>query len=213
MHSHAANRTPRPQQVERSSQSRTKPDNLNDGIRASPICQLLNTLIQTGTVLFEIPRLGTQRPSQFESRGDRVDRKEMLGLVLQGVDQRAESDGSAADEHDRLLRDLLRGTSFEGVVGSEPSRGEDVGHEHEVLLVDALRGLHDGSVCMGDADLLVKRCHSVRMQKQGTDIDEFEMPYILSLSTIQMVTSKEGVLVASRREALLAVEALATDTS
>ena len=67
----------------------------------------------------------------------------MLRLVLQRIDQCTEPNWPAADEDNRLLGDLLLSGVLECIPRREVASREDIRHEDEVLLVDALRGFND----------------------------------------------------------------------
>jgi hypothetical protein len=77
----------------------------------------------------------------------------MLGLVLEGVDQGAETDRTQPDYGDDALNDLLSGGILERVECGKVACWEDVAHQDEVFVFDS-RGRFDYcSVCVWDSDL------------------------------------------------------------
>ena len=150
----AADDAPRPDEIVGGPQGRTQADDLDDGVCAAAVARLLDALQHALLIRHEVQRLGAELLGQLEPALDAVDGEEMLGLVLQGRDDGAQPHGAAADDHDGRLGRRHGLQHAEGILGAEETRREDVGHEHQGLVVDLGWCLDRGAVGEGDPGVL-----------------------------------------------------------
>lgn len=181
VHAETADIAPRAHEIKARPQRVAMAHALNDGIRAPAVRQLLHARDQALLVLLVVPGLGTEGLCLGEARVDAVDGQHDLRLVLEGVDERAQPDGPAADQHHDRLADGGGVEAAERIGGREVARGEDVGHQHEQLLVHAGGRFHRRGV--GE-----RHAQEVR------------------LPAVEARRAEEEAARAARREAVLAVE-------
>jgi hypothetical protein len=162
MNADATDETKRSHHVKGGPQGGTEPDHFNDHVGATAACHLVYPGQHALPVFGKVQRLGTQAPGQLEAAVDAVDRKEVLGLMLQRRDHRTQADGPASYHDSCGLGGLLRAKGGEGVLGAEEARREDVGHQDERVIADAAGRLEHSPVGEGHAHVVCLRTIQAR---------------------------------------------------
>ena len=116
------------------SQSRTEADHFNDNIGPSSVRYLLNPLQDVFMAVCNIEWLSSQALRGSETTLNGIDRKKVLGLVLECRNDGAEPDRPATDDDGRGFGGVLCSQPGEPPLRAKEPSGKHVGHENEGVI-------------------------------------------------------------------------------
>jgi hypothetical protein len=78
----------------------------------------------------------------------------ILGLIVQGIDERTKPNRPATNEHDSDISKLRVFQACKSIAGRKVTSREDISHEAKLQLVDLVRGMQDGTVSQWHSHIL-----------------------------------------------------------
>jgi hypothetical protein len=132
-----------------------------------------------------VPCFGPELLSLAKSLFYPVNGQYILGAVLQSIDESTKPNRPTTNEHNSALSNFRGFQACECITCCKVTSREDISHKAKLQLIDALRGLQDGTV------------------RQGYS-------HILSLGTVEQWAAKQHALCASRRVSIDTVKAFPT---